>query len=296
MNSESDSMPKRRTLRTIQKMKADGEPIVMLTAYDVTSARLAEMADVPMLLVGDTLGMVVQGHSSTIPVTLDQVIYHAEIVTRTTQRPFVVGDLPFMTYSVSPQQAVENSGKLMQRGGVGAVKLEGGEPLAPTISRIVASGIPVMAHIGLTPQSVNSFGGFRVQGRELASAKQLLRDALAIQEAGAFAVVLELVPELLAKEITRRLEIPTIGIGAGPYTDGQVQVFHDILGLFDDFVPRHTQRYAEFGSQMQAAIRQYVDDVHSRAFPTDENSFSMSEEVLAQVLEDETNAGPQDDQ
>lgn len=276
----------RLTLRDIQKMKTNGERITMLTAYDATSARLSERAGVPMLLVGDTLGMVIQGHSNTIPVTLEHMIYHAAIVTRVTERPFIVGDLPFMTYSVSTEQALRSSARLMQEGGVGAVKLEGGERLAPVIDSVVHAGIPVMAHIGLTPQSVNSFGGFRVQGREVATAKQLLRDAQAVQDAGAFAVVLELVPAPLAKAVTERLNIPTIGIGAGVHTDGQVQVFHDILGLFDDFVPRHTRRYAELGTPMQDAIASYVADVEAGTFPTSENSFSMSEDVLAAVLGD----------
>ncbi len=289
----------RLTIRDIQKMKTNGEPIAMLTAYDATSARLSEAADVPMLLVGDTLGMVIQGHTSTIPVTLEQMIYHAGIVSRVTERALVVGDLPFMTYQVGEEQALRSSGRLMQEGGVSAVKLEGGERLAPTIERIVNAGIPVMAHIGLTPQSVNKFGGFKVQGREVESARQLMQDALAVQQAGAFAVVLELVPTPLSKAITERLDIPTIGIGAGVHTDGQVQVFHDVLGLFDDFIPRHTRRYAEIGGQMRDAIGQYVNDVTQRDFPTDDNSFSMSEDILADVLASEQeahhHAGAKDD-
>ncbi len=284
----------RNTIRDIQTLKDAPERITMLTAYDATSARLAEAAGVPMLLVGDTLGMVIQGHDSTIPVTLDHMIYHAEIVTRVTEKPLVVGDLPFMTYSVSEEQALQNSARLMQEGGVSAVKLEGGETLAPTIERIVHAGIPVMAHIGLTPQSVNNFGGFRVQGRDVDTAKQLLRDAVAIEAAGAFAIVLELVPTLLAKTITEKLTIPTIGIGAGPHTDGQVQVFHDILGLFDEFVPRHTRRYAEIGAAMQAAITNYVKDVETGTFPTDKNSFSMRESVLDELLEDSNHASHPD--
>lgn len=276
----------RMTIRDIQRMKAEQTPITMLTAYDVTSARLSERASVPILLVGDTLGMVIQGHDSTIPVTLDQMIYHTSIVTRTTTRPLIVGDLPFMTYSVNVEQALRSSGRLMQEGGASAVKLEGGEPMAETIARVVQAGIPVMAHIGLTPQSVNNFGGFKVQGRGVESARQLVRDARAVAEAGAFAVVLELVPTMLAKHITDMLSIPTIGIGAGVHTDGQVQVFHDILGLFDDFVPRHTRRYATLGDMMAESIASYVADVSSRQFPTDAQSFSMSEDVLKQVIDD----------
>jgi 3-methyl-2-oxobutanoate hydroxymethyltransferase len=225
--------------------------------------------------------MVIQGYDSTIPVTLEHIIYHAAIVTRVTQKPLVVGDMPFMTYNASVEQALTNAGRLMQQGGVGAVKLEGGETIAPTIARIVQAGIPVMGHIGLTPQSVNRFGGFRVQGREIASAQHLLQDAQAVQDAGAFAIVLELVTAPLAQMITERLEIPTIGIGAGPDCDGQVQVFHDILGLYEALLPRHARRYANAGEIMREAIRQYVQEVQERQFPTSENSFSMSDEVLA---------------
>ncbi len=277
---------KRLTIRHIQKMKDDKQPITMLTAYDATSARIAEAAGVPMLLVGDTLGMVVQGHDSTIPVKLEHMIYHAEIVTRVTERPFVVGDLPFMTYSISPEQALENSAKLMQEAGVSAVKLEGGENLAPTIKRITAAGIPVMAHIGLTPQSVNQFGGFRVQGKQLDSARQLIRDAEAVQAAGAFAVVLELVPTKLSALITGKLDIPTIGIGAGVDCDGQVQVFHDILALFDDFVPKHTKQYANINAMMHSAIQQYRMEVEQGTFPTADNSFEMSDEVIAELVDE----------
>lgn len=276
----------RLTIRDIQKMKADKQPITMLTAYDATSARVSEAAGVPMLLVGDTLGMVVQGHDSTIPVTLAHMIYHCEIVTRVTEQPFVVGDMPFMTYSINPEQALTNAARLMQESGVGAVKLEGGAFMAPTIQRITQAGIPVMAHIGLTPQSVNQFGGFRVQGRDLDAARQLIRDAQAVQAAGAFAVVLELVPMALAEIITERLEIPTIGIGAGVGCDGQVQVFHDILALFDQFLPRHAKQYAQIGDLMREAIQAYQTEVLERRFPTAENGFKMGDEVVQQLRSD----------
>ena len=270
----------RLTIRDVRTMKNKGKPLVMLTAYDATSARIAEMCDVPMILVGDTLGMVVQGHDSTIPVTLAHMIYHSAIVVRVTQKPLIVGDLPFMTYSISPEQALENAGRLMQDGGVSCVKLEGGAHMASTVKRIVESGIPVMGHIGLTPQSVNQFGGFRVQGKQLESARQLIRDAQAIQEAGAFSIVLELVPSRLAKLITKILDIPTIGIGAGVHCDGQVQVFHDILALFDDFIPRHTKRYLNVGDMMRSAINDYRVEVENREFPTVDNSFSMEDDVI----------------
>ncbi len=279
----------RLTIRDIEKMKERGENIPMLTAYDATSARVSEDAGVPMLLVGDTLGMVVQGHSTTIPVTLDHIIYHAEIVTRVTERPLVVGDMPFMSYNVSPEQAITNAARLMQESGVQAIKLEGGTHIAPTIARIVRAGIPVMGHIGLTPQSVNGFGGFRVQGKEIKTAQQLIHDAEAVQEAGAFAVVLELVTAPLSKLITERLTIPTIGIGAGPHCDGQVQVFHDILALFDAFVPKHTKRYATIGDMMRAAIQDYIHEVQDGSFPTEANSFSMKDDVLEAVLRAEVN-------
>ena len=255
----------RITVRDIQKMKDDREPIVMLTAYDATSARLSEAAGVPMLLVGDSLGMVIQGHEVPIPVTLDHIIYH-----------------------VSIEQALTNAGRLMQESGVSAIKMEGGESLAETISRVVDAGIPVMAHIGLMPQSVYKVGGMRVQGRDLDSAQHLLRDAHAVQAAGAFAVVLESVPAQLAEMITEQLHIPTIGIGAGIHCSGQVQVFHDIVGLFDDFVPRHTKQYAQLGVQMREAISAYVHDVQARSFPTAENSFSMKDDVLTALRADGT--------
>jgi 3-methyl-2-oxobutanoate hydroxymethyltransferase len=279
----------RLTIRDIHRMKDKGERIAMLTAYDAFSARASEAAGVPMLLVGDTLGMVIQGHDSTIPVKLEHIIYHAEIVTRVTQRPLIVGDMPFMTYSVNAEEALRNAGRLVQEAGVGAVKLEGGEHMAPTIKRIVQSGIPVMAHIGLTPQSVNVFGGFRVQGKEIQTAQQLLRDADAVQDAGAFAVVLELVTAPLSQMITERLDIPTIGIGAGPGCDGQVQVFHDILALYDAFVPKHTKRYTDIGSAARAAIEDYVREVQSGEFPTEAQSFAMNEDVLRALRQTEVN-------
>lgn len=258
----------------------------MLTAYDATSAYLGEASGVPMLLVGDSLGMVIQGHDSTLPVKLEHIIYHTQIVTRVTKHAMIVADMPFMTYNASLEQAMTNAGRLMQEGGANAVKLEGGEWIAPTIRQIVQAGIPVMAHIGLTPQSVYQFGGFRVQGREVESARQLLRDAAAVQDAGAFAVVLELVAAPLAQMITERLDIPTIGIGSGPYCAGQVQVFHDLLGLFPTFGPRHARQYTDAGAAVQAALTQYVEDVKTGRFPTMEQAFGMNEDILAAVRAD----------
>ncbi|HEY7496825.1 MAG TPA: 3-methyl-2-oxobutanoate hydroxymethyltransferase, partial [Candidatus Tectomicrobia bacterium] len=219
----------RTTVRYFRQQKQRGVPIAMLTAYDATTARIAEKAGIRVLLVGDTLGMVVQGHSTTLPVTLEEMLYHTRLVVRGTENAFVIGDLPFMTYNVSAEQALTNAARFLQDAGAQSVKLEGGQHLAPTIRRLVDNGIPVMAHIGLTPQSVHQFGGWRAQGRTAAEATRLLADALAIEAAGAYAVVLELVPTELATLISQRLCIPTIGIGAGPGCDGQVQVLHDIL-------------------------------------------------------------------
>lgn len=280
----------RLTIRDIQQMKTDQQKIVLLTAYDATSAQLCEMAEVPVILVGDTLGMVVQGHESTIPVTLDEMIYHCSIVARVTQRPLIVGDLPFMTYSINPEQALMSAAQLVQKGRASAVKLEGGRSMAPTIQRIVEAGIPVMGHIGLTPQSVNQLGGFRVQGRNLDTARKLVADARAVQEAGAFALVLELVPAPLAALITETLTIPTIGIGAGPNCDGQVQVFHDILGLFTGFLPKHTRRYLNGTEVLIKAISQYVRDVQTQDFPTLNNAFAMDEQILLELRAEQRDA------
>ncbi len=270
----------RLTIRHIRRMKQRGERIAMLTAYDYTSARLAEAAGVSFLLVGDSLGMVVLGHDSTLPVTLDAMIHHARAVVRGTSKALVVADLPFMTYNVSPEQALQNAGRMMQEAGVQAIKLEGGQYLAPVVERLTACGIPVMGHLGLTPQSIHQLSGFRVQGRDTDTAQRLADDALALQQAGAFSVVLELVPTELARRISQSLAIPTIGIGAGNGCDGQVQVWHDVLGLYEDFVPKHTKQYATLGNTIRAALSRYVEEVQSGAFPDAAQSFAMDEAVL----------------
>ena len=267
------------TIRTIQQKKDSGQPIVMLTAYDYTSAKIAASAGVDILLVGDSLGMVILGYETTLPVTLDEIIYHTKAVVRGAPEPLVVADMPFMTYQVSPEQALTNAGRVMQQSGAQAVKLEGGMHMAATVHRLVEVGIPVMAHIGLTPQSVNQFGGWRVQGRSLAEAERLLADAEALAEAGAFSIVLELVPIELAAKISRTIGIPTIGIGAGPHCDGQVQVWHDILGLFEDFLPKHARRYATIGATIRTAVSAYAEDVRSGAFPTETNASHLSPEL-----------------
>ena len=273
----------RVNVRYFQQQKEKGIPIVMLTAYDATTARIAEQAGVHVLLVGDTLGMVVQGHDTTVPVTLDEMLYHTRLVVRGTERAFIVGDMPFMTYNISSDQALTNAARFLQQAGAQSVKLEGGRHMAPTIRRLVENGIPVMAHIGLTPQSVLQIGGWRVQGRTKTAAARLLDDAQAVEDAGAYAVVLELVPTELAALLSQRLQIPTIGIGAGPGCDGQVQVAHDILGLFEAFVPKHTHQYAQLGDAMRAAIATYKAEVEQRLFPTTAHAASMDAELLADL-------------
>ncbi len=271
------------TVRQLAEMKERGERIPMITAYDYTTAALADAAGIPVVLVGDSLGMVVMGYESTIPVTMEDIIHHTRMVVRGNKSSLIIADLPFMTYQVEPAQALRNAARLLQEGGAHTVKLEGGESVAPTIRHIVACDIPVMAHIGVTPQSVNAFGGYRVRGRSVEQARQIVRDALAVEAAGAYAVVLELVPAPLARFITERLTIPTIGIGAGPGCDGQVQVLHDMLGLFTDFVPRHARRYANLAQAINEAFTQYADDVRAGSFPTAAESFTLDESILDEL-------------
>jgi 3-methyl-2-oxobutanoate hydroxymethyltransferase len=273
----------RTSVTYFQQQKDRGIPLVMLTAYDATSARLAEKAGIQVLLVGDTLGMVVQGHDTTLPVTLDDMLYHTRLVVRGTETAFVIGDMPFMTYNLSPEQALENAARFLQQAGAQSIKLEGGVYIAPTIRRLVDNGIPVMAHIGLTPQSVYRLGGWRVQGRTAEGAARLLDDAQAVEDAGAYAVVLELVPTELAALISQRLRIPTIGIGAGPGCDGQVQVWHDLLGLFEAFIPKHTRQYATLGQTIGAALTAYKTDVEQRRFPTTAHAASINPKLLAEL-------------
>lgn len=273
----------RITVRDIARMKAKGEKIPMITAYDYTAARLADAAEIPIILVGDSLGMVVLGYDSTIPVTMDDMVHHTKMVVRGASNAHIVTDLPFMSYHIDPTHTLANAARLIQEGGANSVKLEGGESVAETVHRIVECGIPVMGHIGLTPQSVNALGGYRVRGRDCQEATQLLKDAQAIQDAGAYAVVLELVPTQLSGMISERLRIPTIGIGAGPECDGQVQVLHDMLGLFTDFVPKHAKRYADLATTMREAFIQYRDEVRDSAFPTPKQSFEMAPDVIAEL-------------
>jgi 3-methyl-2-oxobutanoate hydroxymethyltransferase len=261
------------TVPQILKMKQRGEMITCLTAYDYSFARILDDAGVEMLLVGDSLGCVVQGNHNTLAVTMDEMIYHTRLVVRGRKRALVIGDMPFLSYQVSREHAVQNAGRFLQEAGAEAVKLEGGVAVRDTIDAIVKAGIPVMGHIGLTPQSVHQFGGYKIQGREKNRREIVLRDALAVQDAGAFAVVLEGMPLDLAEEITGRLAIPTIGIGAGIHCDGQVLVLHDMLGLFDDFTPKFVKRYADIKATVNVAVKNFIGEVKERRFPSEEHSF-----------------------
>ncbi len=273
----------RLSIHKLTEWKREGRRFAMLTAYDFAMARLVEQAGAPVILVGDSLGTVMLGHDSTVPVTMDDILHHTKAVIRGTERCLVVADMPFMSYQANADEAVANAGRLLQAG-AGAVKLEGGSEVAPLVRRMVSAGIPVMGHLGLTPQSVNQFGGHKVQGKTPAAAARLIGDARALEEAGAFAVVLETIPAPLAKMVTERIGVPTIGIGAGAECDGQVQVLHDMLGLFDDQRQyRHAKRYAVLGETIREAIRDYVAEVEEGAFPTEEESFPMAEETMGEL-------------
>jgi len=252
----------------------------MITAYDYAMARIADKSGVEAILVGDSLANTVLGYESTVPVTMDEMLHHTRPVVRGTQNVLVVADMPFMSYQVSPETAHHNAGRFLQEGGAQAVKLEGGALLAKTVWKIVQNGIPVMGHIGLTPQSINTLGGYRVQGKSPQKAAELLQDAIELERAGAFAIVLECIPAPLARLITEKVNIPTIGIGAGPDCDGQVQVIHDLLGFFEGFSPKHAKKYATVSETILAALKQYVSDVSEGLFPSSENSFDMDEGLL----------------
>jgi 3-methyl-2-oxobutanoate hydroxymethyltransferase len=264
--------PKKVTVPEIRARKG-GPPIAMVTAYDVTMARLLDEGGADVLLVGDSLGMVVQGHPTTLPVTIEEICYHGRAVVRGTRRAHVVGDMPFMSFQVSPAQAVESAGRLVKEGGFESVKVEGGEEYAEHVRRIVSCGIPVMAHCGLLPQMVHAMGGFKVQGKGENAAERILADARAMEEAGAYAVVLEAIPPDVAEEVTAALSIPTIGIGAGPACDGQVLVCYDLLGMYRDLKPKFAKRFAEIGDMVVSATRAYVGEVQERSFPAPEHTF-----------------------
>jgi len=273
----------RISIHNIQAMKLRGEKIAMLTAYDYPTAKLIDSVDIPIILVGDSLGMTVLGYESTVPVTMDDMLHHTRAVVRGSQNALIVADMPFMSYQTGASDAIRNAGRFLQEAGAQAVKLEGGAPVVEIVRALVSFGIPVMGHLGLTPQSINQLGGHKVQGKTPAAAVRLMSDAAALQEAGAFAVVLECVPAALGKLVTERLSIPTIGIGAGPYCDGQVQVLSDLLGLDSDFSPRHAKQYAHLAQEIQDAVKCYQREVQAGDFPTARESFSMDETVLAEL-------------
>jgi 3-methyl-2-oxobutanoate hydroxymethyltransferase len=265
---------KKKSILDIQKMKADGEKISVLTCYDYPTARIIDGCGIDILLVGDSVGVVFAGHENTLPVTIEEMIYHTRAVMRAEPKAFVITDMPFLSYQVSLTEARLNAGRLVKEGGAAAVKLEGGQNAAPTIRAIVDMDIPVMAHIGLTPQSIHRMGGYRVQGKKDEQAEQLLADAHAVQSAGAFSVVLEGIPLKLARRITAELAIPTIGIGAGPHCDGQVLVIHDILGLCEKYSPKFVKKYADVKAVMADAVSRYIEEVKGGEFPQEEHSFS----------------------
>ena len=273
----------RVTITQIKEMKKRKEKIPMLTAYDYVTAKIVDEAGMPLILVGDSLGMVMLGYESTIPVTMEEMIHHTKAVVRGAKKALVVGDMPFMSYHISVSDALHNAARFIQEGGAQAVKLEGGEVVAEKVRRLVDCGIPVMGHIGLTPQSMHQLGGYKVQGKGLEEAKKLLNDARILEEAGTFAIVLECTPAPLSKLITQKLAIPTIGIGAGPDCDGQVQVISDILGLYTEFVPKHAKQYARLAGEIKAAVSSYISEVKSRNFPTAEQSYIMDERLIKQL-------------
>lgn len=273
----------KNTVITFKQAKEKGEKLSMLTAYDYSTAKLIDEAGVNSILVGDSLGNVILGYEDTISVTMEDMIHHCAAVTRGAKNALVVCDMPFMSYQTSVYDAVVNAGRLMKEGRAGAVKLEGGSEVCPQIKAIVDAGIPVCAHLGLTPQSINAFGGFKVQGKTEAAAKKLIEDAKAVEEAGAFAVVLECVPTKVAEIVTKELEIPTIGIGAGNVCDGQVLVYQDMLGMFSDFTPKFVKRFADIGTIMKEAFATYDSQVKEGDFPSKEHEYTISEEIIEKL-------------
>ena len=276
-------MKTRKTIQEFQNRSDSGEKIVMITAYDYTSAKIIESAGIDYILVGDSLGQVVLGYDSTVEVSIEDILHHLKAVSRGTERAHIVADMPFMTFQINPECAVSNAGRLLQIGGAQSVKIEGGKNVCPTIRKIVDSGIPVMGHLGLTPQSHNQLGGYHLQAKTLKTAEKIIEDALAVESAGAFSIVLESIPSEVAKIITAQLKIPTIGIGAGPYCNGQIQVFHDLMGLFSDFQPKHTKKYADLSEIIKESISRYSMEVKEGAFPTIKNSFKATTDLISEL-------------
>ncbi len=281
---QASGSPKKVTPLTFREKKAAGQPISVLTAYDVSMAQAVDEAGLDAVLVGNSLGMVVLGYENTLPVTMDEMLHHCRAVARGARRALRIGDMPFLSYQVSVEEAVRNAGRFLQEGGMEAVKLEGGRERLPAVAAIVGAGIPVMGHLGLTPQSVHLLGGFRPQGRTVEAARRLLADALALQDAGCFSMVLESIPARLAAHVSKRLSIPTIGIGAGVGCDGQVLVTHDLLGMFPRFTPRFVRQYADLHAEMVKAFGAYRSEVEARAFPTDEHSLTMTDDEWGEML------------
>ena len=267
----------------VQAMKREGKRIAMLTAYDYPTALLEDRAGIEIILVGDSLGMTVLGYENTVPVTMEEMIHHTKAVTRGAKHALIIGDMPFMSYNASDRDAILNAGRFMKEGGADAVKLEGGAGVKETVRAIVKAGIPVMGHIGLTPQTISMLGGFKVQGKDAQAAQKIIDDALSLEDAGAFSVLLEAVPAPIAKRVTERLKVPTIGIGAGVHCDGQVLVVHDMLGLFDRFTPKFAKRYVNLSEPMLKAFESYREEVLKGTFPTDQHSFHMDEKELSKV-------------
>jgi 3-methyl-2-oxobutanoate hydroxymethyltransferase len=277
---------KKVTILDLKSKKQKGEPITMLTAYDYPTGLLVDQAGIDIILVGDSLAMVVLGHENTVAVTMDEMLHHCKAVARGARNPLLVGDMPFMSYQVDEKEAVRNAGRFLKEGGMDVIKLEGGSDMAHTVRVIVDAGIPVMGHIGLTPQTISKLGGYRVQGKDVATARALIDDAMALEQAGAFSLILEAIPGPVAKLITEHVDIPTIGIGAGPDCDGQVLVTHDLIGLFDRFVPKFVKQYASTFSTITEALESYRDDVIAGRFPGPEHGYDMSEQALAALLKE----------
>ena len=271
------------TTSTIRQMKEEGKPITMITAYDYAMARNVDEAGIDMILVGDSVGNVMLGYSSTIPVTMDAMIHHTQAVVRGTKYALVVGDMPFMSYQASEAEGLLNAGRFLKEGGCTAIKLEGCSEVCPLVKKMVTAGIPVMGHIGLTPQSVNQFGGFKVQGKDVAAAQKLVDDAKALEAAGAFSIVLECVPAALAAKVSEMISIPTIGIGAGNGCGGQVLVCNDLLGFSNGFTPKFAKKYRNLHKEIVGAVSEYINDVRDRSFPAPEHTFKIDDEVLEKL-------------
>jgi 3-methyl-2-oxobutanoate hydroxymethyltransferase len=266
-------MDKKVTIETLKEMKKNKQKITMLTAYDCLMGQILDDCGIDLILVGDSVANVLLGYETTIPVTMDEMIHHCKAVTRGVKNAFVIGDMPFMSYQVGKKEALRNAGRFLKETGVSAVKLEGGKEILETIEKIVVSGIPVMGHLGLTPQSIHQLGGFGLRGKQKTESEKILKDAVLLEKTGVFSIVLEKIPSGLAKEISSTIKIPTIGIGAGPYCDGQVLVTHDMLGLFEKFKPKFSKRYAELASEMRTCFKQYIEEVRNGDFPTKEHSY-----------------------